>query len=137
MPHRSARMTVFAVAMTSGMLLALAAHMLSGRFGIGLTSVWQDPFPTDAHAVRSALGWWMIAGAGFAGSFGAGLLLQDGSGRLRRLAGLLLFLLLAAVPTFSTAAPAPNLPFALGADMAGFALGSVTAFCGSWFALPR
>ena len=137
MPHRSARMTIFAIAMTSGMLLALAVHMLSARLGIGLTRVWQEPVPTDANAVRSALGWWMIAGAGFAGSFGAGLLVQDGSRRLRRLAGLLLFLLLAAVPSFSAASPAPNLPFALGADMAGFALGTVTAFCGSWFALPR
>ena len=133
-------MTIFATAMTSGVLLALAAHIVAGRLGIGLTSVWQDLFPTDANAVRSALGWWMIAGAGFAGSFLAGLLAQDLSGgqrRLRWLAGTLFFLLLAGVPYLAAAVPAPNLSFALGANLAVFALATLTAFCGSWFSLPR
>jgi MFS-type transporter involved in bile tolerance (Atg22 family) len=142
MPHDPSRMTIFATAMTSGMLLALAALVVSGRLGISLTSVWRDLFPTDANAVRSALGWWMIAGAGFLGSFLAGLLVQDLGGRnrrrgLRRLTVALFFILLAGVPYLAAAAPAPNLPFALGANLAGFALGTLTAFCGSWFALPR
>jgi hypothetical protein len=135
-------MTVFAIAMTSGLLLAMSAHMVSGRLGVGLASVWQDLFPTDANAVRSALGWWIIAGAGFAGSFLAGLLAQDSSGRrsvrrLRRLCGMLFFLLLASVPYLATAVPARNLPFVLGANLAVLALGTVTAFCGSWFSVPR
>ena len=130
-------MTIFAAAMTSGVLLALAAHMLSVRLGVGLTSVWQDLFPTDANAVRSALGWWMIAGAGFCGSFLGGLLAQDASRGRQRLIGMLFFLLLAGMPYLAAAAPAPNLQFALGANLAVFALGTVTAFCGSWFATPR
>jgi hypothetical protein len=142
MPHDPSRMTIFATAMTSGILLALAALMVSGRLGIGLTSVWRDLFPTDANAVRSALGWWMIGGAGLAGSFLAGLLVQDVDGRnrrrgLRRLTGALFFTLLAGVPYLATAAPAPNLPFSIGANLVGFALGTLMAFCGSWFALPR
>ena len=130
-------MTVFAIAMTSGVLMALAAHMLSGRAGIGLTSIWQDLFPTDANAVRSALGWWLIAGAGFTGSFIAGMLAQNFSAGRRRLTGILFFVLLAGAPYLAAAAPAPNLPFALGANLAAFALAMVTAFCGSWFAQPR
>jgi hypothetical protein len=143
MPHDPSRMTVFATAMTSGVLLALAAHLLAGHLGAGLTSVWQDLFPTDAHAVRSAFGWWLIAGAGLAGSFLAGLLAQDGPDggsarrRWRRGIGVLAFLLLAAAP-FAAAAPAPPaLALALGANLAALALALVTAFCGSWFALPR
>lgn len=143
MPQTPSRMTIFAVAMTSGVLLALAAHMLSGRLEIGLTSVWRELFPTEANATRSALGWWTIAGAGFVGGFLAGLLAQDLSirqrrrRRLRRLIGALFFLLLAGAPYFAAATPAPNLPFALGANLAAFVLGTVTAFCGSWFALPK
>ncbi|MPZ55111.1 MAG: hypothetical protein GEU91_01190 [Rhizobiales bacterium] len=136
-------MIIFATAMTSGVLLAIAAHMLSGRFGVGLTSIWRELFPTDANAVRSALGWWTIAGTGFAGSFLAGLLAQDGPrGRPRRrglrwLIGAFAFLLLAGMPYLAIATPAPNLPYALGANLAVIALGMLTAFCGSWFALPR
>ena len=130
-------MTIFATAMTSGVLLALAAHMLSARLGVGLTSVWQDLFPTDANAVRSALGWWMIAGAGLSGSFLAGLLARDASRGQQRLIGILFFLLLAGMPYLAATAPAPNLQFALGANLAVFGLGTLTAFCGSWFATPR
>jgi hypothetical protein len=43
----------------------------------------------------------------------------------------------AGAPYLAAAAPAPNLPFALGANLAAFALAMVTAFCGSWFAQPR
>ena len=141
MPRASSHMTIFATAMTSGVLLAMAAHVLTGRLGIALTDVWQELFPTETQAVHSALGWWMIAGAGFTGSFLAGLLAQrhsNGQGPWRglRAIGVLLFLLLAGVPYLATATPARNLTLAFGANLAVFALGIVTAFCGSWFALP-
>jgi hypothetical protein len=143
MPPEPSRMTVFATAMTSGVLLALMAHMLSRRLGIGLTSIWRELFPTDANALRSALAWWLIAGAGFAGSYVGGLLAQEifrgerAQRGFRRLVVVLFFLLLAGAPFLAAAAPAPNLPFALGANLAAFALATLTAFCGSWFALPR
>ena len=133
-------MTVFATGMTTGLLLALVAHMLSGRLGIGLTGIWQDLFPTEANAVRSALGWWLIAGAGFAGSFAAGRLVQarsPGRNRSLWLLAVAVFAGLAGAPYLAMALPAPNLPFALGTHLAAFGLGTVTAFCGSWFALPR
>ena len=141
MPPDPSRMAVFATAMTSGVLLALAAHMVSARLGIGLTSIWRDLFPTDANAVRSALGWWMIAGAGLAGSFIAGQLMQAQRGGerrgLRRLIGIGFFMLLAGAPYLAMAAPASSLRFALGVNLAVLALGLTTAFCGSWFAMPQ
>jgi len=136
-------MTIFATAMTSGILLALAAHMLSGRFGIDPTSAWRDLIPNDANAVRSALGWWLILGTGFAGSFLAGLLTQNLSGgqrqrgRPRQMILIVFILMLAGVPYLSAAAPASSLPITLGTNLAVFALGTITAFCGSWFAMSR
>jgi hypothetical protein len=143
MPPAPPRVTTFAGAMTSGLLLALAAHMLSARLGIGLTSVWRELFPTEADATRSALAWWITAGTGLAGGFLTGLLTQSLSvgKRPRRgllwLIGALFFLVLAGVPHLPTPASAPDLRLGLGADLAAFALGAVTAFCGSWLALSR
>jgi hypothetical protein len=143
MPQDPPRITIFAIAMTSGVLLALAAHVLAARFGIGLTSAWRDPIPTDPNALRSALGWWSILAAGFAGSFLAGLLVQIQAGdrrprrRLQPLIPVVFFLILAGVPHLAAAAPAATLPITLGVNLAVFALGIITAFCGSWFAMSR
>jgi hypothetical protein len=127
--------------MTSGLLLALAAHALTGRFGIGIISLWQELFPTDAHALHAAFGWWIIAGAGFAGSFCAGLLARYDATRPRRgrqwLTAGVLFLVLAAAPYLDVSAASHDPRFALGVNLAVFALGTVTAFCGSWFSLQR
>ena len=143
MPQDPPRITIFATAMTSGLLLALAAHVLSGRFGIGLTSVWQDLFPTDANALRSTLGWWLILAVGFIGSFLAGLLVQDFARsprprpRLKRFIAVVFFLALAGAPFLATTPPPTSPPITLGVNLAVFALGAITAFCGSWFAMAR
>jgi hypothetical protein len=140
MPNDSARTTAFATAMTSGMLLALAAHILSGWFGIGMASLWQETMQTDATAMRSALGWWTITAAGLAGGFFVVPLTHYLSGeqrlrqRLRWLVGVLFFLLLAIAPHLAATAPVSSLRVALGANLAVFALATLTAFCGSWFA---
>jgi hypothetical protein len=143
MPPEPARMTIFATAMTSGMLLALAAHMLAARVGIDVTSAWQELFIDDAHAMHAAQAWWFIAAAGFGGSFLAGMLVQDAMrGRpsapaLRSLVAALFFALLAATPHLAPLVSAPSLPFGLGIDLAVLGLAGLTAFCGGWFSLPR
>jgi hypothetical protein len=143
MLYQPPRITIFATAMTSGILLALAMQILSGRFGIAVGSGWQNLFPTDAHAMRSALGWWLVVATGFLGSFLVGLLAQDLSGRRRprrKLQGLIavvFFLTLAGVPFVAAPALASSLPIAFGANVAVFVAGTITAFCGSWFALHR
>jgi hypothetical protein len=141
MPQTATRMTVFAIAMTCGILLALSAHMLSGRFGVGLP-VRLDIFQANANPIAAALIWWAIAGAGFVGSFFAGLLAQDaadGPDRrgLRMLIGVLFFAMLVIVPHVAVLPPIPSLPEAIASNLLAFALGTVTAFCGSWFAAPR
>jgi hypothetical protein len=136
-------MTIFAAAFTCGVLLALAAHMLAGHFGIAFAPVWASPRASNTELVRSALGWWLIAGTGLAGSFVTGLLLQEAPGRaarrrrLRWIAGLALFALLTALPHIVTAAPAADLPNRLLVNLTAFALGMFAAFCGGWFSLAR
>jgi hypothetical protein len=141
MPQDPPRITIFAIAMTSGVLLALAAHVLAARFGIGLTGAWRNPVPTDPNALRSALGWWSVLAAGFAGSFLTGLLVQARDRRSRRrlqpLIPIVFFLVLAGAPHLAVDAPAASLPVTLGVNSSVFALGIVTAFCGSWFAISR
>lgn len=135
------RMTVFATAMTCGILLALSAQMLSGRFGVGLP-VRLNVFHAGANPIGAALTWWAIAGAGFVGSFFAGLLAQDASEGpdrrgLRMLIGVLFFVMLVIVPHVAVVWPAPSLTDSIASNLLAFALGTVTAFCGSWFAAPR
>jgi hypothetical protein len=143
MPHQPHRITIFATAMTGGILLALAAQLLSGRFGIGVASGWQNLSPGDALAMRSALGWWLVVGTGFFGSFLVGLLAQGVSGgrppprKLQGLAAAVFFLTLAGVPFLASPGPASSMPITFSANLAVFVAGTVTAFCGSWFALHR
>jgi hypothetical protein len=143
MPYQPPRITIFATAMTSGILLALAAQLLSGRFGIGVASGWQGLSPGDAEAMRSALGWWLVAGTGFFGSFLIGILAQGASDgrpprrKLQRTVAALFFLTLAIVPFLAASHPASSLSIGFAANLAVFVAGAVTAFCGSWFALRR
>lgn len=135
-------MTIFAGAFTSGVLLSVVAHMLGSYAGLTLAPVWVQPSASNHDQMLAALGWWTVAGTGFAGSFVAGLLMQDTPGNRRRpmlrvFAGLMLFVLLAAIPFVITAAPATSLRESLLADAASFGLGLFTSFCGSWFSLPR
>src|SRR5260370_11925308 len=60
------RRLILAGAMISGVLLALAVHMLGPRFGLDLGRLWRSDtrefMPTGA-----AVAWWLIATAGFCG----------------------------------------------------------------------
>jgi hypothetical protein len=142
MPQESTRVTVLAAGMTCGILLALSVHMLGSRFGTGLPLA-SGAFQAHASPVGAALNWWAIAGAGFLGSFLAGLAVQDLSGsaphhrRLRLLIGGVFFLILAAVPFLAASLPSANPTRSISTDLIAFALAGVTAFCGGWFAMPR
>ena len=141
MPHERPQMTIFAIAFTSGVLLAMAAHILAGHIGVAFVPNWASWTAPHDELVRSALGWWMIAAAGFLGSFIAGLLLRDAPGQARRrgmllrLAGLALFVTLAALPLAATGTPPAGLSQTLLINLTAFALGTATAFCGGWFSL--
>src|ERR1700754_2297318 len=63
-PHR----LILAGAMMSGVLLALAVHILGALFGLDLGGMWRS----DIHEFMptgAAIAWWLIATVGFCGGY--------------------------------------------------------------------
>src|ERR1700729_1018108 len=108
------RRLILAGAMISGVLLALAVHMLGARFGLDLGGLWRS----DTHQfmpAASAVAWWLIATVGFCGGFfSAPLLASPASGP----------------------SPIPTISGVL-AGLAALCLGAAMAFCGAYFALRK
>jgi hypothetical protein len=132
---------ILAAAAISGVLLALAVHMLGARFGLDLGGLWRSDTRVSMPA-GAALAWWLIATVGFSGGyFTANLMHSAASGQIpQRMQHFLIavgFLLLVGAGQAATA-PSP-LPTVSGV-LAGFAalgLGAVMAFCGAHFALRK
>ena len=61
------RRLILAGAMISGVLLALAVHMLGVRFGLDLGGLWRSD-PNNFMPAGAALAWWLIATVGFTGA---------------------------------------------------------------------
>ena len=76
------RRLILAGAMISGVLLALAVHMLGARFGLDLGGLWRS----DTHEFMpagAAIAWWLIATVGFCGGyFTATLMHSAASGQI-------------------------------------------------------
>src|SRR4051794_29840220 len=62
------RRLILAGAMISGVLLALAVHMLGARYGLALGRLWQ-PDQRQLMPTGAAPAGWLIAPAGFVGGF--------------------------------------------------------------------
>src|SRR6185436_12594325 len=60
------RRLILAGAMISGVLLALAVHMLGARYGLDLGGLWQSD-THDFMPAGAAIAWWLIATMGFSG----------------------------------------------------------------------
>src|SRR5258708_19429562 len=58
------RRLILGGAMISGVLLALAVHMLGARYGLDLGGLWRSD-TTDFMPAAAALAWWLIAPVGF------------------------------------------------------------------------
>ena len=127
--------------MVSGMLLALAVHMLGARYGLDLGGLWRS----DTHEFMpagAAIAWWLIATVGFSGGYFTATLMQSAADgqiphRMRQFLIAVGVLLLAGA---GQAASAPSaVPTASGvlAALAALCLGAVMAFCGAHFALRR
>ena len=107
--------------MISGVLLALAVHMLGASYGLDLGGLWRS----ETHQIMpagAAIAWWLIATVGFSGGyFTANLMHSAVSGqiphRMRQ------FLIVVGV--------------LLLAGFAALCLGAVMAFCGANFALRK
>ena len=141
MPHDPPRILLAGAAATCGMLLALAVHILGTRAGFDLAGVWYRS--GDGGQLRAAIAWWLIAGAGFAGSFACvGLLRQSASptafARTLRFALAAAFLaILAAAGRTGGAAASASAASGVAAGLAAAGLGMLMAACGTYYALKR
>lgn len=132
---------ILAAAAISGVLLALAVHMLGARFGLDLGGLWRSD-PNNFMPAGSALAWWLIATVGFSGGyFTASLMRRAASGQIpQRMQQFLIAVGVLVLIGAGQAAAAPSpLPTVSGV-IAGFAalgLGAAMAFCGAHFALRK
>jgi len=127
------RRLILAGAIVSGVLLALAVHMLGVRYGLDLGGLWRSD-SREFMPAGAAIAWWLIATVGFSGGyFTADLMHSAASGqipmRMRQfLAG--------AGQAASAPSPLPTISGVLAA-LAALCLGAVMAFCGAHFALRK
>jgi hypothetical protein len=135
------RRLILGGAMISGVLLALAVHMLGARYGLDLGGLWRSD-TTDFMPAGAAIAWWLIATVGFSGGyFTASLMDSAASGeipmRMRQFLIAVGVLVLAGAGQ-AAAAPSP-IPSISGVltGLAALGLGAVMAFCGAHFALRK
>src|ERR1700676_1314725 len=62
------RRLILAGAMISGVLLALAVHMLGARYGLDLGRLWRSD-TREFMPAGAAIAWWLIATVGFCGGY--------------------------------------------------------------------
>jgi hypothetical protein len=135
------RRLIRAGAMISGVLLALAVHMLGARYGLDLGGLWRS----DTHSFMpagAAVAWWLIATVGFSGGYFTATLMDSAvSGQIPL--GMRQFLIAVGVLVLAGAAQAASAPSAIPTisglltGLAALCLGAVMAFCGAHFALRR
>lgn len=136
-PHR----LILAGAMITGVLLALAVHMLGQRLGLDLGGLWQSGSPNFVPT-GAAIAWWLIAAMGFvSGYVTANLMDSAASGRIPpRLRQFVIGIAVLVLAGAGQAASAPNAsPTASGVvtGLAALVLGGMMAFCGAHFALRK
>jgi hypothetical protein len=73
------RRLILAGAMISGVLLALAVHMLGARYGLDLGGLWRSN-TRDFMPAGAAVAWWLIATVGFSGGYFTATLMDSGVG---------------------------------------------------------
>jgi hypothetical protein len=135
------RRLILAAAAISGVLLALAVHMLGARFGLDLGGLWRSD-ASNFMPAGSALAWWLIATVGFSGGyFTASLMHSAASGQIpQRMQYFLIAVGVLVLVGAGQAASGPSsIPTVGGilASLAALGLGAIMAFCGAHFALSK
>lgn len=134
------RRLILAGAVVSGILLALAVHMLGQRFGLDLGGLWRSDL-RDVPA-GAAVAWWLIASVAFVGGYVTATLMHSAvSGQIpQRMWQFLIFtgvlVLAGAGQAASAPSPVPTMAGVL-AGLAALDLGALMAFCGAHFALRK
>ena len=135
------RRLILAGAMISGVLLALAVHMLGARYGLDLGGLWRSG-TSDFMPAGAAIAWWLIATVGFCGGYFTATLMHSAvSGqipeRMRQfLIAVGVLLLAAAGQEASAPRGVPTISGVL-AGLAALCHGALVAFCGAHFALRK
>src|SRR5215813_4410426 len=127
------RRLILGGAMATGVLLALAVHMLGARYGLDLGGLWRS----DTHEFMptgAAIAWWLIASVGFSGGYFTASLMQSAvSGQIpQRMRQFLIALGVLLLAGAGQAASAPSgVPSISGvlAGLAALCLGAAVAFC--------
>jgi hypothetical protein len=135
------RHLILAAALISGVLLALAVHMLGARYGLDLGGLWRS----DTHEFMpagAAVAWWLIATVAFVGGYFIATLMQSAvSGQIPpRMRQFLIAVGVLVLAGAGQAASAPSpLPTVSGvlAGLAALGLGGAMSFCGAHFALRK
>ena len=135
------RRLILGGAAISGVLLALAVHMLGARYGLDLGGLWRSDSKSFMPA-GAAIAWWLIATVGFSGGyFTASLMHSAVSGQIpQRMRQFLIVVGVLLLAGAGQAAAAPSTVSTISSVLAGMAalcLGAVMAFCGANFALRK
>ena len=135
------RRLILGGAMISGVLLALAVHMLVARYGLDLGGLWRRDI-RDFMPVGAAVAWWLIATVAFSGGyFTASLMHSAVSGQIpQRMRQFLIVVGVLLLAGAGQAAAAPGTGSTISGVLAGIAalcLVAVMAFCGAHFALRK
>ena len=135
------RRLILGGAMISGVLLALAVHMLVARYGLDFGGLWRSDTQSFMPA-GAAIAWWMIATVAFSGGyFTASLMHSAVSGQIpQRMRQFLIAVGVLLLAGAGQAAAAPSAIPTISGVLAGIAalcLGAVMAFCGAHFALRK
>src|SRR6201997_4023458 len=129
------RRLILGGATLSGVLLALALHMLGARYGLDLGGLWRSD-PTNFMPAGAAIAWWLIATVGFSGGYLVATLMHSaGSGqipqRMRQFLVVVGVLVLAGAGQAASApSPVPTISGVL-AGLAALCLGALMAFSGA------
>jgi hypothetical protein len=135
------RRLILGGAMISGVLLALAVHMLGASYGLDLGGLWRSE-TRQIMPAGAAIAWWLIATVGFSGGyFTANLMHSAVSGQIpHRMRQFLIAIGVLLLAGAGQAASAPSaIPTISGvlAGLAALCLGAAMAFCGANFALRK
>ena len=132
---------IVAAAAISGVLLALAVHMLGARFGLDLGGLWRSD-TINFMPAGAALAWWLIATVGFCGGyFTATMMHSAAAGQIPQ--RMQYFLITVGVLVLAGAGQAASGPGAIPTvagvltGLAALGLGAAMAFCGAHFALRK
>ena len=135
------RRLILGGATISGVLLALAVHMLVARYGLDLGALFRSD-TLNFMPAGAAIAWWLIATIAFSGGYFTATLMHSAvSGQIpQRMRHFLIAVGVLLLAGAGQAAAAPSAIPTISGVLAGIAalcLGAVMAFCGAHFALRK